>query len=110
MIEYITETAFITLMAKIFIVFGGLMGCLAYMTLLERKIMAGVQMRPGPNRVGPFGLLQPIADGLKFLFKEEIVPAGANITIYLIAPVLSMIPALLSFAVIPFGPNFQITI
>ena len=58
--------------------------------------------------MGPFGLLQPIADGLKFLFKEQIVPANANVLLYYAAPIVSMIPALLSFSVIPFGPDLKI--
>lgn len=106
MIRYLTD---FTLIAKMLVVFGGLMGSLAYLTLLERKIMAWVQMRPGPNRVGPAGLLQPLADGLKFLFKEDIIPTQANAILYVFAPVVSLIPAFLSFAVIPFGPSFQIT-
>jgi NADH-quinone oxidoreductase subunit H len=71
--------------------------------------MARVQMRPGPTRVGPFGLLQPIADGLKFLFKEDVIPIGANRFLYVVAPILSLVPALLSFSVIPFGPVLQVT-
>jgi NADH-quinone oxidoreductase subunit H len=70
--------------------------------------MARVQMRPGPTRVGPFGLLQPLADGLKFLFKEEVVPNEANRFLYVVAPIVALVPALLSFAVIPFGPVLQI--
>jgi NADH-quinone oxidoreductase subunit H len=66
-------------------------------------------MRPGPNRVGPAGLLQPLADGLKFLFKEDIIPTNANVMIYVLAPVISLIPAFMAFAVIPFGPELQIT-
>jgi NADH-quinone oxidoreductase subunit H len=89
-------------------IFGGMMGALAYTTLLERRVMAFVQMRPGPNRVGPFGLLQPIADGLKFLFKEQVVPTNANVLLYYAAPVISLIPALLSFSVIPFGPDLKV--
>ena len=77
MIDYFTGAGFLMLLAKMIVIFGGVMGALAYTTLLERRVMAFVQMRPGPNRVGPFGLLQPIADGLKFLFKEQIVPADA---------------------------------
>ena len=64
------------------VIFGGVMGALAYTSLVERRVMAFVQMRPGPNRVGPFGLLQPIADGLKFLFKEQTVPGNANVLLY----------------------------
>ena len=108
MIEYITGSTFLILMVKIIVIFGGLMTSLAYITLLERKVMAWVQMRPGPNRVGPMGLLQPLADGLKFMFKEEIVPTSANTMIYVLAPALSLMTAFLSFAVIPFGPDLLI--
>ena len=96
-------------MLKTLIIFGGVLGALAYLSWLERKLMARVQMRPGPTRVGPFGLLQPIADGLKFLFKEDVIPIGANDSYILLAPVLSLVPALLSFSVIPFGPGLQVT-
>ena len=109
MIDYLTSSDFVVLMIKIIIVFGGVMGALAYLTWVERKVMARVQMRPGPTRVGPFGLLQPIADGLKFFFKEEVVPTNANRFLYIAAPIISLIPALLSFAVIPFGPWLQVT-
>src|SRR5678816_3588191 len=109
MIEYLSSREFLILFAKMIAIFGGVMGALAYTTLLERRLMAFVQMRPGPNRVGPFGLLQPIADGLKFLFKEQVHPTGANKWLYLAGPLISIIPALLSFAVIPFGPALQVT-
>ena len=109
MIEYVTSTDFLMLIIKIVIIFGGVMGSLAYLTWLERKVMARVQMRPGPTRVGPFGLLQPLADGLKFLFKEDVIPTGANRFLYIAAPIVSLIPALLSFSVIPFGPWLQVT-
>src|SRR4029434_2170356 len=108
MIEYLSSREFLILFAKMIAIFGGVMGALAYTTLLERRVMAFVQMRPGPNRVGPFGLLQPIADGLKFLFKEQIVPTNANVLLYYAAPVISLIPALLSFSVIPFGPDLKV--
>src|SRR5947207_2075365 len=109
MIEYLTSSDFLILMIKIILIFGGVMGALAYLTWIERKVMARVQMRPGPTRVGPFGLLQPIADGLKFLFKEDVVPTNANRFLYIAAPIISLIPALLSFSVIPFGPWLQVT-
>src|SRR5215510_9100634 len=109
MIEYLTSFDFIILMIKIVVVFGGVIGVLAFLSWLERKVMARVQMRPGPTRVGPFGLLQPLADGLKFLFKEDVIPTNANRFLYIAAPVLSLIPALLSFSVIPFGPDLTIT-
>jgi NADH-quinone oxidoreductase subunit H len=109
MIEYLISFAFLIVMIKIIVVFGGVMGALAYLTWLERKVMARVQMRPGPTRVGPFGLLQPIADGLKFLFKEDVIPTNANRFLYIAAPIVSLVPALLSFSVIPFGPWLQVT-
>ena len=108
MIEYFSSPEFLILSAKMIAILGSVMGALAYTTLVERRIMAFVQMRPGPNRVGPYGLLQPIADGLKFLFKEQTVPGNANVLLYYAAPIVSMIPALLSFAVIPFGPELLI--
>jgi NADH-quinone oxidoreductase subunit H len=109
MIQYLTSSDFIILMIKITIIFGGVMGALAYLTWLERKLMARIQNRPGPTRVGPFGLLQPLADGLKFMFKEDVIPTNANTFLYILAPLLSLILALLAFAVIPFGPLLQIT-
>jgi len=109
MIEYLKDSDFLVLLLKIVVIFGGVMGVLAYLTWLERKVIARVQMRPGPTRVGPFGLLQPIADGLKFLFKEDVIPTNANTFLYVAAPVVSLIPALLSFSVIPFGPSLQVT-
>src|SRR6266480_390529 len=109
MIQYLADSPLAVMLLKIVVVFGGVMGAVAYLSWLERKIMARVQMRPGPTRVGPFGLLQPIADGLKFLFKEDVVPTNANRFLYIAAPVASLIPALLSFSVIPFGPWLQVT-
>ena len=108
MIAYFASPEFAVLLAKMIIILGGVLGALAYTSLVERRVIAFVQMRPGPNRVGPFGLLQPIADGLKFLFKEQTVPANANILLYYLAPIAAMIPALLSFSVIPFGPDLII--
>src|SRR5437868_5538975 len=109
MIEYLTSSDFILLIIKIVVIFGGVMGALAYLTWVERKLIARVQMRPGPTRVGPFGLLQPLADGLKFLFKEDVIPTNANKFLYIAAPVVSLVPALLAFSVIPFGPWLQVT-
>src|SRR6202008_1229052 len=86
-----------------------LMGCVAYLTLWERKFIGWVQIRIGPNRVGPFGLLQPGADGIKLLFKEIILPANANKALFLLAPVLILVPALVSWAVIPFGPDLVLS-
>jgi NADH-quinone oxidoreductase subunit H len=80
----------------------------AYMTLLERRLIARFQLRYGPNRVGPFGLLQPLADGIKLIFKENFMPAGADVLVYWIAPALSMIAALFVYAMIPIGPEIHI--
>jgi NADH-quinone oxidoreductase subunit H len=82
-----------------------LMLAVAYLTLWERKFIGWVQIRIGPNRVGPAGLLQPIADGIKLLFKEVILPANANKVLFLAAPVLMIMPALAAWAVIPFSPE-----
>jgi NADH-quinone oxidoreductase subunit H len=86
-------------------VMGVMLGIDAYLILLERKVAAWMQDRLGPNRVGPGGLLQPIADGLKFLFKEDIIPDRADKVLYLLAPSIAAITALLAFAVVPFGPT-----
>jgi len=82
-----------------------LMLCVAYLTLWERKLIGWMQVRLGPNRVGPLGLLQPIADGLKLLVKEIIVPAGANRLLFVLAPIMALMPALAAWAVIPFAPD-----
>ncbi len=82
-----------------------LMGCVAYLTLWERKMIGWMHVRIGPNRVGPAGLLQPIADALKLLLKEIIVPAKANKGLFVLAPVMTIMPALAAWAVVPFGPD-----
>jgi NADH-quinone oxidoreductase subunit H len=89
----------------IVVVIGVIQGICAYLILAERKISAWAQDRIGPNRVGPFGLLQPIADGLKFLLKEEVIPGHVDKAFYLIAPAVATGTALLAFAVVPFGPT-----
>src|SRR6266540_1217068 len=85
---------------------------LVVMTLLsiwgERRIVAFMQMRLGPNRVGPFGVLQGLADGVKLALKEDIIPKAADVPVFILAPIISTIPAFLSFAVIPFGPEVSI--
>jgi NADH-quinone oxidoreductase subunit H len=94
---------------KIVVILFGLLGVVSYLTFAERKVAGHIQARTGPNRVGPFGLLQPIADVLKLFFKEEFIPAGANKVVFHIAPMLAVIPALVSFSVVPVGPNFTVT-
>jgi NADH-quinone oxidoreductase subunit H len=76
----------------------------AYLTLYERKALARLQVRIGPNRAGPFGLLQPVADGIKLIFKEELIPAEADKLIFILAPIVTVVPALIIMAVVPFGP------
>lgn len=80
----------------------------AYMTLLERRLLGKFQVRYGPNRVGPFGLLQPLADGLKLIFKESFMPAHVDVIVYWLAPAISMVTALFVYAVIPFGPEVML--
>jgi NADH-quinone oxidoreductase subunit H len=90
---------------KIVAVVLPLMGCVAYLTLWERKAIGWSQIRPGPNRVGPFGLLTPIADAVKLIFKEIIRPTAANKGLFFLGPVMTIMPALAAWAVIPFGPE-----
>lgn len=90
---------------KIVAVVLPLMGCVAYLTLWERKAIGWSQIRPGPNRVGPAGLLTPIADAVKLIFKEIIVPAAANKGLFFLGPIMTIMPALAAWVVIPFGPD-----
>lgn len=89
-------------------IFFTLLTAFAYGAFLERKVLAWLQQRVGPNRVGPFGLLQPAAEGVKLIFKEDIVPEGADKAVFWLAPVMKTIPALLVVAVIPLGPPLLI--
>jgi NADH-quinone oxidoreductase subunit H len=97
-------------LVKILIVFTVVLLTVAFLTLAERKVLSWMQDRMGPMEVGPYGILQPVADGLKLFFKEDIIPAGANWLLFSLAPILSLVPALIGFAVIPYGPNNEIEV
>ncbi len=90
-------------LVKSVVVLVALLLMVAYLTLMERVVIARIQVRLGPNRVGPFGLLQPIADGIKLLLKEDVIPSQADRYLYVLAPALSFGAAFATFAVIPFG-------
>ena len=105
MLEFLNNPI-VTDVIKSAIVILILLTAFAYMTLIERRVIAKIQGRLGPNRAGPFGLLQPVADAMKMAFKEQIVPTQAKRSIYLIAPVISVIVALSAFAVIPIGNSW----
>lgn len=94
---------------KIVVVVAPIMGSVAYLTLAERKILGFMQVRPGPNRVGYWGLLQPLADGIKLLLKEIIIPSSSNKFLFISAPVLALAPALAAWAVVPFGDGMQVS-
>jgi NADH-quinone oxidoreductase subunit H len=93
---------------KVLVLFHVLLGLFSGLTYVERRVLAFMQFRLGPNRTGPFGLLQPIADGIKLFFKEEVMPEGANKLAFLAAPVLSVVAAFLAIAVIPYGGPFNL--
>lgn len=98
----------IATLTKVVGVFALTMLGIMAMTLAERRVSAFMQYRLGPNRVGPGGMLQPVADGIKFFMKEAIIPDNVNKPLYLLAPIVTMVPALMTFAVIPFGPDLEI--
>src|SRR5690606_39309076 len=82
---------------------------LAFLLLFDRKVWAAVQLRKGPNVVGPFGLLQSFADFFKFVFKEIVVPAGANKTVFILAPLITFVLAFIGWAVVPWGPGIVVS-
>ena len=96
------------IVAKIMLVIGPLLIAVAYLTLAERRVIGFMQLRKGPNVVGPFGLFQPFADALKLMAKETILPAGANKVVFMVAPMLTFILSLVAWAVIPFGEGLVI--
>jgi NADH-quinone oxidoreductase subunit H len=95
-------------LVQAFVIINLVMGAFAYLTLAERKVMGRMQLRYGPNRTGPYGLLQPIADLLKLLHKESFYPAAAIDWLYLLGPFLAAFTALTTFSVIPFGPGWEV--
>src|SRR5436309_2483333 len=96
------------LAARVVVVFFGLLVAVMVLIWFERKVLADMQTRIGPNRAGPFGVLITLADGIKLFFKEGITPSSADRPVYLLAPLLSMLPAFLAFSVIPFGTHTAI--
>lgn len=101
--------AMIVIVGKILLLVLPLMGAVAYLTLAERKVIGYMQVRIGPNRVGPLGLLQPIADAVKLMFKETIFPANSNRFLFIAAPVLTLAPSLAAWAVVPFNDTLVIS-
>jgi NADH-quinone oxidoreductase subunit H len=96
---------FVIPLLKILVVLNATLVAVTYMVLLERKVIAWAQSRLGPMRVGPYGVLQPVADAIKLMIKEDITPVRADKWVFTAAPIISMVPALIVYAVIPFGPE-----
>ncbi|MDY0300176.1 MAG: NADH-quinone oxidoreductase subunit NuoH [Trichlorobacter sp.] len=99
---------YVAMVAKVLVAFVFVLLSVAYATYAERKIIGHMQVRVGPDRTGPMGLLQPIADGLKLFFKEEIVPGESNKLAFLLAPFIALVPAFLTFAAVPFGNTIEV--
>lgn len=106
MLDFLNNEIVASVVKSAIVIFA-LLTAFAYMTLIERRVVAKIQGRLGPNRLGPLGLLQPLADAVKMAFKEQIVPAQAKKAIYLVAPVISVVVALCAFAVVPIGNNWS---
>src|SRR5436305_2282160 len=107
MFELFNNPIVATIIKSAIVIFA-LLTAFAYMTLIERRVVAKIQGRIGPNRAGPFGVFQPIADALKMAFKEQIVPSQAKKVVYLISPIISVVVALCAFAVVPIGANWSL--
>jgi NADH-quinone oxidoreductase subunit H len=105
MLEFLNNEIVADVVKSAVVIFA-LLTAFAYMTLIERRVVAKIQGRLGPNRAGPFGVFQPVADGIKMAFKEQIVPTQAKKAIYLVAPIISVVVALSAFAVVPIGNNW----
>lgn len=103
-----TTGYYIEALIKIVILFGVFLTGFAYLTLFERRVLAFIQTRVGPNRVGPGGFLQPAADGLKLLFKEDLIPEKADRFLFVMAPIAVVVTALMSVAIVPFGPPIEL--
>ncbi len=99
---------FLIIVVKALVLIVVLLTVFAYIQFVERRVLARIQVRIGPNRAGPFGLLQPLADAIKMIFKEELIPAGADRVVFILAPILSVTIALIAFAVIPLGPPLEV--
>src|SRR6187455_1059396 len=100
--------SFVIPLLKIAIVLNATLVGVTYMVLLERKVIAWAQSRLGPMRVGPYGILQPVADAVKLMIKEDITPVRADRWVFTAAPIIAMVPALIVYAVIPFGPEVSL--
>src|ERR671920_1377986 len=100
--------SFVIPLLKIVVLLNAVLVAVTYMVLLERKVIAWAQSRLGPMRVGPHGILQPIADAVKLMLKEDITPTRADKWVFTAAPIIVMVPALITFAVIPFGPSVHL--
>lgn len=101
-------TELVIAIVKALVVFVALLSIVPVLIWMERKVIADIQIRIGPNRAGPFGLLQPLADAIKLIFKENIITQGADKVVYFFAPAVSMVPAIITFAVVPFGDTAHI--
>src|ERR1700694_3882275 len=106
MLEFLNNPIVAGVVKSAVVIFA-LLTAFAYMTLIERRVVAKLQGRLGPNRAGPSGIFQPVADAIKMAFKEQIVPAQAKKAIFVVAPIISVVVALCAFAVVPIGNNWS---